>query len=376
MNKIFINKSEVSLSLSKIIFSLRLFLRDSINHLIFLFFREVFEKNKPIKTNSILLVNSEKMGDIFLAVDFLYTLIHSNKYEKIFLVVQSHLVDILNELKLNCNVLPYKKSQYRFNIFYRYSFLSELNKLGCKTIFNISPERGSLNDELSIIPYSSEKLVLKADSVYLSKYFNKKKKIFYNKCFGEGSDNIYALYKKSLSYLKINHLEWDTDFLSINKGNYVVIAPSSSEEFRNWNKEKFKQIVSYISKKQKVFLIGTEEQKKLLYYIANGFLNVEVKLNLKYSEIITLIQNAKLLIGLDSGLSHLSLLMKTNLIAIIGGGKFGQFFPYKQSDKNKFFSYKMDCFNCNWFCKYKLPYCIENVSVDDVIKSYLELMEK
>lgn len=376
VNKVFIDKLKISFLLSKANFWFGLFSRDFINHSIFLFFRFIFTNKKPAQSNSILLINSEKMGDIFLAVDFIHSLTQSNKYEKIFLVLQSHLVDIIDELKLKCTVLPYNKNRYRFNIFYRYSFLSRLNKLGCKTIFNISPERGSLNDELTIVPLSVEKYALKPDSIYLSGYFNKKKKIYYTKFFGEGSDNIYNLYQKSLTYLKINLKEWDSDFVSSDNNNFVVIAPSSSEEFRNWDKEKFKEVVSFISKKQKVYLIGTKEQSKLLQYIADDFSNVEVKLNLELIEIIRIIQRSKLFIGLDSGLSHLALLLKTNLIAIIGGGKHGQFFPYKQSEKNRFLFYEMNCFNCYWFCKYKLPYCLENVSVDDVIKSYLELVEK
>jgi len=48
----------------------------------------------------------------------------------------------------------------------------------------------------------------------------------------------------------------------------------------------------------------------------------------------------------------------------MGGGHFGRFFPYGNLKKNRVVYRKMDCFACNWQCKFSTVKCIEEISVD------------
>lgn len=161
MNDDIIKKSIFIFNLKRIIETNGLFIRDLINHIIVLILKTIIKNKIKSYQNTLALINSERMGDLFLSVDLINSLIKSNKYKKIYLIIQSQLVDIMNELKLDCIVIPYKKNKYRYNIVYRYNILSIINNLQCNTILNISPERGSLNDELSIVSQSYYKISLK-----------------------------------------------------------------------------------------------------------------------------------------------------------------------------------------------------------------------
>lgn len=211
----------------------------------------------------------------------------------------------------------------------------------------------------------------------MSKYFIKKKNKYYSSFITNNENNVYKAYENILRYLNIDNNVWNNILYRTKniKSDYVVIAPSASSSFRNLDKAKFREIVKYLSAKTKVYLIGINEQKNLLQYIANDTLNVDILTNLELKKIIEIINYSKLFIGLDSGLSHLALLLNKKIIAIIGGGKYGQFFPYKNSMNVKYLFYQMNCFGCNWNCKFKIPFCIDKVTVDNVIKAYEELNE-
>jgi ADP-heptose:LPS heptosyltransferase len=73
-------------------------------------------------------------------------------------------------------------------------------------------------------------------------------------------------------------------------------------------------------------------------------------------------KNCSLYIGNDSGLTHLAHQLNAPLIAIIGGGKFGKFFPYKEREDAVFLFDQMDCFGCDWNCIHDKRYCLINVS--------------
>jgi len=72
---------------------------------------------------------------------------------------------------------------------------------------------------------------------------------------------------------------------------------------------------------------------------------------------------------------------QTKAVCILGGGHFGRFAPYPGHLTNKptcIFE-KMDCYNCNWDCKFKtaenIPYpCISGVSLDKVWQTVLQLL--
>lgn len=354
-----------------------LFIKDFINHFLFIFWKKLFRLNSSQFNKSILLINTEQFGDILLSIDFLYSIQESNKFSERYLLIQDQYIDIITKLGLKFIVIGYNKFKYRYNILYRFRLLNYITKLKLGLILNITPERGSLNDELSLIPFAEKHIAIKSQSPFLSSYALKKNNMFYSDFVNSEEKNVYENYKNTLAYLKISLKEWIKDNLLINKNmenEYVLIAPSASDNFRNWSKENFKILTLSLIKNYKVILIGTRKQKKLLSFIANENKNVEIKIELKFEEIFELMLNAKIFIGLDSGLSHLAVLLNKNMVAIIGGGKFGLFFPYKLSSNFKYIYHKMDCFGCQWNCKYVIPYCIKKINIEEIHNSIKELI--
>ena len=84
--------------------------------------------------------------------------------------------------------------------------------------------------------------------------------------------------------------------------------------------------------------------------------------------------NASLVIGNETGLTHLGYLSGVPTVCILGGGHFGRFLPWDEfDDVVKCIYNKMDCFQCGWRCKYvnlkkgEIPPCIKNIKPEKVV---------
>ena len=80
-------------------------------------------------------------------------------------------------------------------------------------------------------------------------------------------------------------------------------------------------------------------------------------------------------IGNDSGLSHFATLCVPYNLIILGGGTFGRFFPWPHTTNQYVIYYGLDCFDCDWHCKFKEPYCLQLVHPSHVFKYFDELIQ-
>ncbi|MCK5215187.1 MAG: hypothetical protein KAR05_07540, partial [Candidatus Omnitrophica bacterium] len=52
----------------------------------------------------------------------------------------------------------------------------------------------------------------------------------------------------------------------------------------------------------------------------------------------------------------------------MGGGHFGRFYPYGDKKDNRIVFKRLDCYYCNWICKYPEVKCLNEIEVDEVWK--------
>jgi ADP-heptose:LPS heptosyltransferase len=233
-----------------------------------------------------------------------------------------------------------------------------------------------INEELTFISGAERKTAMKNSSLYLpfiflnrnnklysdildSPYKNEYERLSYyllkNKITLESNDNIFGdgnITLKSLDY-------------KLKAKNYIIIAPMSSEIDKSWGTDNYKQLCSQL--KGDIILIGKEDERDRLDSICTAgenILNLGGKLSLK--QIAYLMKNCSLYIGNDSGLTHLAHQLNAPLIAIIGGGKYGKFFPYKERQDAVFLFDQMNCFGCDWNCIHDKKYCLINVTPESV----------
>lgn len=96
---------------------------------------------------------------------------------------------------------------------------------------------------------------------------------------------------------------------------------------------------------------------------------------LNFSGSITLRQSAAILsrcrlaVGAETGLAHIACAVGTPNVILLGGGHFGRFMPYSLLTSTV--CLPLECYNCNWQCRYPISYCIKGISAE-VVKCAIE----
>jgi ADP-heptose:LPS heptosyltransferase len=166
----------------------------------------------------------------------------------------------------------------------------------------------------------------------------------------------------------------------------IVIVPSAGILKRYWEAEKFVGLIKLILQhtSQIIYIEGNPLKIQLEDYLAeeirsNRVVNLIGKTSLL--QLIDLIGNAALVIANETSAVHIAAATKTKSVCILGGGHFGRFVPYPEYFESRPLTvyHKMDCYFCNWNCKFVTdedePYpCIGNVSLEAVWQSVQPLL--
>jgi ADP-heptose:LPS heptosyltransferase len=77
---------------------------------------------------------------------------------------------------------------------------------------------------------------------------------------------------------------------------------------------------------------------------------------------------------MDSSPAHLAVAVNTPTVCVIGGGHYKRFFPYGDPKLFRAATEELDCFYCDWKCKFGTPFCVQDIPVSTAIREIDELM--
>lgn len=90
--------------------------------------------------------------------------------------------------------------------------------------------------------------------------------------------------------------------------------------------------------------------------------NLSGKTTLRQSA--ALLRKCRLAVGAETGLAHLACAVDIPNVVVLGGGHFGLFMPY--SPKTSIAALPLDCYFCDWICKYEYSHCVVDVAPEVV----------
>ncbi len=61
------------------------------------------------------------------------------------------------------------------------------------------------------------------------------------------------------------------------------------------------------------------------------------------------------------------------MVGILGGGHYGRFYPWGDPKFTRVVSKPMDCYGCNWHCKFETVRCIQEIPPADAARALNEL---
>ena len=167
----------------------------------------------------------------------------------------------------------------------------------------------------------------------------------------------------------------------------IMIHPGTSKPPRGWHIERFGILCQKLAKEYpvKIVLLGNEKDADLLAQIQRFSPDhvVPVPPNMDLREVAALLEKSYLFIGNDSGMMHLASMVGTPVVGIFGPGSPLTSGPYMDEHKQEIVSKKFDCSPCRqkFFKECKpspnnKPYCLEDISVNDVAEAVGRLMKK
>ena len=275
---------------------------------------------------------------------------HSEK--KILLITSFNMNAFLNILPFNNNLKIINISYFGLkNILYIPLLILKLSKIKINYLINASFKNDLLRSELIFACLkSTKKFKFTFDNINYKE--NESTYFKYNNSVIALMDALFLKFNElglvqNVSIYCHNNIELNEDNP---KNDYVIINELSRDPKRSLIHHQWDKIIEYLlSKNQNIKIFSNR-----------NFDNSKIK-KLPLDNIdksIKIIQKAKLVITPETFVSHVAAFERVNSICILGGGHYGKFMPYMESDivkikEPEYLTNYLDCFGCNWNCKYK-----------------------
>jgi ADP-heptose:LPS heptosyltransferase len=153
---------------------------------------------------------------------------------------------------------------------------------------------------------------------------------------------------------------------------FALICPGAFDDYRIWPPNKMSVVIDYLWSEHRL-------PAMICGGLAEKYISDDIQSHLKVAkaicicgktsliELTGLIANANICIAMDSSASHISIAVGTPLVSVVGGGHYQRFLPYGDASKFRVATEKLDCFFCDWKCKFDRPICIQDISIEKVI---------
>ena len=366
------------------------YVKNIISLLIFFFLKLFFGKRNNPEFKNILFFNSEKIGDLVVSSMVLENDSIFPDDTDVYFLIKEKFFPLFENYKGKIKIIKYNYGLYKWFLPYRFKLLSGLRKLKLEKLYNLTPARGMLNDEISLLSGANKIFVMNSDKKYLKKFAGYIMDKDYSEIIFENIKNEYEKHKELLKIFsggkeilfsnKKTFVISETNELIIKnfvkKDEYIAVSPLSTELERTWGVENFTRLSTELAEKYKIVLIGSPKEKTLLEEIRNGNENIIIDTS-PLNKLPGIISHCRLFIGGDSGLTHIALKLGKSLLAVLDGGYFNRYFPYKTEDsKNNYIFNLMDCFECGFDCIYDKKYCLLNITYESVINKVNEILNK
>jgi heptosyltransferase-3 len=162
----------------------------------------------------------------------------------------------------------------------------------------------------------------------------------------------------------------------VKSGKYVVIHPTSRWSYKEWNIEKWREVIKFLKRKGLEILITCGPDIKEIEKVKKISNGLDVKItegNTTLKELAFLIKHAKFFLGIDTAAMHIAAAVNTPVIALFGPSDEWSWYPWKVK-------YKLVLGNCSckltrkFICdKSKLLPCMDSIKIENVIQAIKDL---
>jgi ADP-heptose:LPS heptosyltransferase len=132
----------------------------------------------------------------------------------------------------------------------------------------------------------------------------------------------------------------------------------------------------------RIILFGSPEEKEICGEIAMNILDIPYVCEVKdlsgqttIGKLIEGLRRCDVVLSQDTAALHIGVALGKPTVGIIGGEHYGRFYPWGDSRINLVANVEMDCYQCNWKCKYPVFKCIQEIPPQKTTNALRRLFE-
>jgi len=167
---------------------------------------------------------------------------------------------------------------------------------------------------------------------------------------------------------------------------YFVLFPGASWAGRRWPARSFAKVLREVEilTGWTPVICGAADEERICQEVAaaaGSARTVNLVGQTGLAELVEVLRGADLLLSNETSAVHIAAAVGTPVICVLGGGHYGRFAPYSAAvvgPKPIVVSHRMDCFGCDWHCKFDrdpddaVP-CVDQISVAAVMQLAREI---
>jgi len=356
------------------------------------FCRRVFRFSTEKTSDTILLVRTDGIGDLVYSAPFVRAMKGRYAGSRIVLCANSESAELARAMPVFDEVIGFARMQSRRNYFYRFNLLRSVRKARPKTAIYMTFHREHVGDEITLLSGALQTIAFSGNDECIHASMRMRNNAEYSRILEVGDNTPergrYALLSEVLGARVPDDGPPRVEFrfagsrragsrhLIVNDESvrYAVLGPGGSAAIRRWPAENFSSLADVISREFDLAVVvsGNREERGTLLRVAGTMeRKATVSSDLDILSATELLAHSSLFVGNESGLLHLAATLGVPGVGILGGGHFNRYFPYGSV---RIVHHPLDCYECNWKCKFPEPYCITEITVDDVAQAVRAVM--
>jgi hypothetical protein len=158
-------------------------------------------------------------------------------------------------------------------------------------------------------------------------------------------------------------------------GNALAIAPFGSSRIRDLTAEGVAACVIHAKRvlglKAELLVPPNAATQYETFAARLSDLNapVELKTTPTTDDLMDALAASTAVLTTETAVAHLATALDLPMVCVVGGGHYGVFSPWQRSERQRWLTHSLPCFNCNWQCSQAEPYCITRVEPRTMVEA-------
>jgi ADP-heptose:LPS heptosyltransferase len=160
---------------------------------------------------------------------------------------------------------------------------------------------------------------------------------------------------------------------------YCVVFPGSSSSMKNWPPTRYAEVLKRVKCHIPVVFCGSQSEFAAAHELQTllpEMTTIDLTGKTTVIELAGIIANSFGVLSNDSAAVHLAGALEVPCVVVLGGGHYGRFLPYPYPSSIVTVSKSMNCFQCEWHCRYDTVRCINAIEVAAVAKEFQIVLDR